>query len=126
MPTVREICTRALRKLDALGRGEAPDGDSIEEAVNVYNDMLHGWRLFQVDIEHTTQDVNDTFPLDDQFVEGVTYILAAQLSPNYTIPPTFNIDAWWRAIQARYMTIDAVTIDAGLENLPSQRYRRYF
>ena len=125
MPTVREICTRALRKLDVVPLGGAADGDEINEAITVYNDMLHGWKILGVDISHVTQSANDTFPLEDQFIEGTVYVLASRLSPNYQIPPQFDTDGWWRAIQAQYALIPTVTLDRSLTDVPSrQNYRR--
>lgn len=126
MPTVREICTRTLRKLDVVPLGGAADGDEIAEALDAYNDMLHGWRILGVDVSHVSQDLNDTFALEDQFIEGTVYLLASRLSPNFQIPPQFDVDGWWRAIQAQYTTVDEVTFDSGLKDLPSQRFRRYF
>ena len=114
-----------MRKLQVVAQGEAPDGDQIEEAIDCFNDMLHGWKILGVDVEHTTQEPGDTFALGDEFIEGTVYVLASRMSPNYQVPPAFDMDGWWRAIQAAYMTIDAVTFDAGLLNLPSQRYRRF-
>jgi len=126
MPTVREVCSDALRKLDVVPLGGAADGDEIAEALRAYNNMLHGWGILGVDTSHVTQGLNDTFPLEDKFIEGTVYILASRLSPNFQIPPQFDVDGWWRAIQAEYTTVNEVTFDAGLKNLPSQRFRRYF
>lgn len=124
MATVRDICVRALRKIGASDA--AVDGQDISDALDTFNDMVHGWKILGADVEHVTQDLNDTFALADEFIEGTVYVLASRLSPDYEIPPQFDSDGWFRAIQAHYTTIKPVTFDAGLKNLPSQRYRRYF
>ena len=124
MPTVRDICTRALRKIGAADL--AVDGDGISEALDAYNDMVHGWKILGADVEHVTQGLSDDFALGDEFVEGAVYVLASRIAPNYELPPQFDVDMWWRAIQAAYTTVEPVTMDSGLKNLPSQRFRRYF
>jgi len=124
MTTVRDICTRALRKIGAAD--VAADGDGIAEALDAYNDMMHGWKILGADVAHVTQALADDFLLDDEFVEGTVYILATRLSPNYEIPPLFDADMWFRAIQAAFTTIETVQMDSGLLNMPSQRYRRVF
>ena len=121
MPTVRDICTRALRKIDVIGIGDAAEGEEIAEAVDVYNDMLHGWRLRGVDIGHTTQEAGDTFQLPDEFVEGTVYVLASRLSPNFMVPPSFDADDWFRMIQAHYAEIEPVRFERGL-TFPPSRY----
>lgn len=121
MPTVRDICIRALRKLDVAPLGQEVPGEEIEQAVDAYNDMLHAWALMGVDIGHTTQIASDPFPLSDEFVEGTCYILATRLSPNYMVPAQFSADDWWRSFQARYADPDPVEFDMALTFLPSRR-----
>lgn len=124
MPTVRDICVRALRKIGASDL--SVDGDGIAEALDAYNDMLHGWAILGADVGHATQALSDDFSIGDEFVEGTVYLLATRLSPNYELPPQFDADMWWRAIQAAYTCIDPLQMDAGLLDMPSQRFRRFF
>lgn len=124
MTTVRDVCTRALRKIGVSD--VVADGDAISEALDAYNDMLHGWKILGADTEHTTQALADTFPLDPEFIEGTVYVLASRLSPNYEMPLSFDQEQWFVAIRAAFTTIEPVEMDAGLKNMPSQRFRRFF
>ena len=124
MPTVRDICVQALRKIGAADL--SVDGDGISEALDAYNNMMHGWRILGADVGHSTQELSDQFTIGDEFAEGAIYVLATRLSPNYELPPQFDADMWWRAIQAAHTSVDPLSFDAGLLNMPSQRFRRYF
>lgn len=125
MPTVRDICIRALRKLDVAPLGQAVPGEEIEQAVDAYNDMLHGWELQGIYISHATQQPNDEFLLPDAFIEGTVYMLASRLSPNYVIPAQFSINEFVTGLQAATMRISPVPVNVSLLRLPSQRFRRY-
>jgi hypothetical protein len=123
MATVQDIVTDALRKLAIVSRDEEAQPEDITEGVRAFNQMLHAWKLQSVDVSHVDQVASDTFALGDEYQEGVVYNLASRLSPEYVVPANFDADAWFRDIQAAYMTIDSVTFDKALVYLPSDRAR---
>jgi len=124
--TVRDVITRALRKAGVSNIGDSAHGEDFDVALDALNDMLFAWKLKGVDTEHVQLSGASTFPLGDEFIEGTVYNLASRISPDYQIPASFDADDWFRAIQAAYTTIAPVSFDAGLQNLPSQRFRRFF
>lgn len=125
MATVRQIVTRAFRKLDAASNDDPLTGEELQEGIDALNAMIHGWVLDGVDLSWTDQAANDTFALDNEYLEGVVYLLAGRLSPNYTTPANFDADDWFRKIQAANTTITAATIPSALLNLPSKFRRGY-
>lgn len=124
MTTALDIVTRAFRKSGISGEGEILEAETAVEGLVALNDMLHAWKLDSVDIGHSDLALDDDFPLGPEFQEGTVYLLASRLSPNYTIPPAFDADAWFRKIQAAYATIASVSMPLGLQNLSSQYGKR--
>lgn len=125
MATVRDIVSRAYRKLAVTAFDTAPTADEMSEGVEAYNMMLHAWKLRRVDINHVDQVESNIFPLGPEFEEGTVYLLAARLSPNYTTPANFNAEMWFRNIQAALRPKSTPTFPGGLLDMPSQRKRTY-
>lgn len=123
MATMRDIIDRAARKVRIAGSGEALDAEIAADALDALNGMLHEWALRGVDIGHFDLSFNDPFPLDDRFRDGVTYMLAERMSPDYNRPRTFDADDFFRAIQAAFMTIDTVSMPLALTEVPSKQSR---
>lgn len=121
MATIQDICTKALRKIGVVSEDETANADQIANAVDAFNMMVHGWKLSGVDFTHTDQVATDTFSLGDEYQEGTIYLLASRLSPDYTIPPSFDADSWFRAFQANNTTITEATFDKALTYLPSRK-----
>jgi hypothetical protein len=120
MAIVRDIVRRAYRKLNISGVGEALQPEELQEGIDALNSMVFGWKLRSVDLSWNEVSENDTFPLHDEYIEGVIYLLAARLSADYVVPPSFNPDAWFRSIQNNNHTISKATIPDGLLRMPSQ------
>lgn len=124
MTTAREIVTRALVKIGVTDMGDGFEAEQASHALDALNMMMHGWKLRGVDITHTDLVLGDTFPLASEYEEGTVYMLAARLSPDYQVPAAFDADDWFRAFQAAYRQVNAVTMPPGLLNMPSQKFRR--
>lgn len=119
MATVRDIVERAHKKMGVIGKGESMPADYLSDGVDALNEMLHGWKSMGVDVSHSDLSEADTFPLADEYKEGTIYMLAARLSPEYSLPPMFNPDDWFRALQAGYTTIDTLSAPKMLTRMPS-------
>lgn len=119
MATATDIVTAALRKIGVASRDESPEGHDLAEGLRTLNQMMHGWKLSGVDLEHTDLDGGDTFPLAAEYEEGAIYCLAARLSPDYMVPQGFDADDWFRRIQAAYMQIEAAELDLAIRKPPS-------
>jgi hypothetical protein len=120
MSTVREIIERAHRKIGVKARDEPLTSDDLSEGLEALNAMMHGWRMWGVDVAHSDMDANRIFPLPPEFEEGTIYQLASRLAPDFSAP---GIDAsdFLRALQAYVMTIQPAQVDGALTRMPSQR-----
>ena len=123
MTTVRDICTRALRKIGVVPQGDEPDGEQLLEAIEAYNMMVHAWKVEGFDLNHVTLAASDAFSLGAEYEEGCVYILASRMSPDYEVPQAFNPDEWFRSIQAANHTIVKATMPRALTRLPSRYWR---
>lgn len=123
MPTMADIVNRAYRKIGVLAIDEELGGDEAETGIEALNGMLHEWSLRGVDISHTDKILSDEFPLAAAYRDGTVYMLASRLAPDYVVPQAFDADDFFRAIQAAYMTIDTVSFDKALTEVPSKKER---
>lgn len=120
----REIVRLAYRKLGIQTNTAPITGPQMSEGVTALNMMLHGFKSRGVDLAHADLEPEDDFSLPQEFHEGVVYMLAERMSPDYMIPPQFDTRAWWRAMQARYWQAPISENPAELLRLPSQDYDR--
>lgn len=118
-----QIIERAYRKIRVVSEDEAMNTDQAVNGLAELNSMMHGWKLFGVDVSHADLTLSDTFTLADEFVEGTVYQLAQRLSPDYRQPAP-DADRFFRALQAAYMEISAASLDAALTRMPSDIPRR--
>lgn len=126
MTTALEIVTRAYRKAGISASNEPLTAEMGAEGIEALNDMIFGWKLRGVDVTHVALALADTFALGAEYVEGTVYLLASRLSPNYSLPPAFDADDWFRGIQATYTAVTPVVLPKALIWMPSQRTRRGF
>jgi hypothetical protein len=120
MTTIRDIITAAHRKIAVLGAGETMPATMAENGIFAFNAMMHGWKADSIDVEHVDQELNDTFALDPEFLEGTIYLLAQRLGPDFLVPRTFDHDNFQRRLLAAYMTIPEMTVPSALTDLPSR------
>lgn len=123
MATYQDIVERGLRKVHVIALDETAISAELSAALDELNGMLHEWKLRGVNLEHTDGALGDAFPLGDEYVSGTVYMLASRLAPDYQVPVTFDADDFFRAIQAAYLTIDAVSFDKALTEPPSRQER---
>ena len=123
MVTVRDIIQRASIKANVVGYGENLPAEYASEGLSAFNEMLHAWKARGVDVSHSDLDLNSTFPLPDQFREGVIYLLAARMSHEFRLPSSFREGDWFRGVQAYYAVVPTLTVEPALTIPPSRRDR---
>lgn len=123
MSTVREIITRAYRKIGIAAKDEALDADDIEYGLGELNALMASWKGRGVDVSHTTLVLTDTFPLDAEYEDVTVILLAEKIAPSYSVaqPPALHIKDAWDVIKAAYMTVPEATFDTALDEMPSER-----
>lgn len=123
MTTARDIVERAHQKIGVVSKDEPMTAEDASDGLDQLNAMMHGWKLFGVDVSHSDLTLADTFPLSDEFVEGTVYQLAARLSPDFQVSGVASA-VFFRALQSAYMEISAATYDDALLRMPSAIPRR--
>lgn len=121
----REIVSLAHRKLGIQAATRPLTGEQMADGVTALNLMLHSFKTRGVDLAHVDLEADDDFTMPPEFREGVVYLLAERLSPDYMIPPTFNAKDWWRGIQAYYFDRMEVDMPQELVRMPSYPRRAY-
>ncbi len=124
MATVNDIVTRAFRLIGVVAQDEAMGADAGAAGLSAFNDMIQAWALDGVDTGIGDLALTDNFPLAPKFREGVTYVLAARLSPAYSAPAGFDEHEFFRRVQAAYVAAPVATIDPALTWAGSTLRRR--
>lgn len=123
MTTARDIVQAAYRKISVAASGQAIADDEAGEGIFALNLMMHSFKARNADILHSDLGLNDNIALPVQFHEGLVYMLAERLSPDYERPQSFDADQWFRELQAAYGTIPTLTIPAAVLRPPSREDR---
>ena len=85
--------------------------------------MIHAFKLEGVNLSWVDQAAADTFALANEYHEGIIYLLASRLSPDYSAPANFDADKWFRSIQAAVITPPVSTVPIALTRLTSNMRR---
>ena len=113
MATVRDIVTRAYRKIGVVASDEPMTPDQASAGLDAFNDMVHGWDVFGVRLGAIDLDLNSPFPLEPRFREGTVYQLAARLAPDHAVAAP-DPDAFFRALQAAYLVIPSACLPGSI------------
>lgn len=119
--TVRDIIQRAYRKIGVVADDEPMTPDQAANGLSSLNAMMHGWKLFGIDIEHADLAVSQDFPLAPEFHEGAVYCLAQRIAPDNSLG--FDGDMFLRALQAAFLVIPEARMPSALVCAPSSRDR---
>ena len=95
MTTANDVVRLALNRSQIIDLEDTPSDAEAQHALSVMNQMIHGWRQTDVDINHFTMVLTDTFAVDDSFMEGITTNLAVRLASEkgYEIPQSLALIA---------------------------------
>lgn len=130
MATVRDVVSRALRITGVAASDVPVEAADASNGLEALNSMLSGWEARGVYVGHDTDyTLNSEFEtglLPDKYREPVTWLLAEALADEYARPLSITLSQKasesWRIIQANYLTPANLTVDKGLERMPSQRW----
>ena len=115
----------AMRAIQVLESGDEPSGPEGVDALNALNQMIHGWRNRGVDVDHVDLLLTDDIQLDARHHEGLMYLLAVRLAPEYEKAVSTEVavlaDQGWRGIQSHF-TVPNNLKPEGLEFMPSRRW----
>ena len=115
MPTLNDICERAMRKIGVVAIDEPMNADQGLHAQEAYNAMVAGWGLRGVDAPVAPVSLQDQFPFPPRFEEAITYLLADALAMDYARPPVgFKAVQALRDIKAYFHVVPLVNAHPSL------------
>lgn len=123
MATCRDLVERAYRKIGVVATDEAMTAAQADIGMDALNMMMHGLVLEGIDTGYSDLQLADQFSLDARFDEGIVYMLAARLAPEFNRPGVDDRIAKQRLANA-FLIIPEAEIDTGLRRTPSQ-WRRW-
>ena len=123
MTTVRDVIEAAHRKLGVHDHSETLDASRADAGLFAFNSMLHSWKASGLNFEHSDSVLTDSFPLPPEFKEGVIYLLAEKLAPDYMTPFMEGTREYFQDLQARYFDMDTfkLSLPEGLKDFPSRQ-----
>jgi hypothetical protein len=122
MPTLNDICERAMRKIGVVAIDEAMDADQAKHAAETYNAMVSGWALKGVNAPVSPVSLTDAFPFPPRFEQAVTFILADTLAQDYERPGVSMAQQSMADITAYFHVVPRVRMPRALTRTPSQRW----
>lgn len=113
MATVRDIVQRAYRKIGVVASDEAMTADQAESGQDALNMMMQALLLDGIDVAWSDAQLADQFDMLPQFHEGIVYMLASRLAPDFSMEG-FNVSTFKRGLAAAYMIVPDMVLDSTL------------
>lgn len=126
MATALDIVRLALMDIGEYEAGETLSAEDAKDGTTMLNNMLHGWKLKDIDIQHVTVAQSDTLRVPDEYLLGIQLNLAVLLAPQYgaTTPPEVANEASNQLVSIRAATMeytDDLKVDKALDVRYSDR-----
>lgn len=86
MATASDIITRAARRLQIIAGEEAMTAAEQVDALQLFNDMLHGFGPRGIYYTHTTLAASDTVNMPDELLRALTLVFAQELALDFGRP----------------------------------------
>ncbi len=122
MATVNDIVTRAYRKIGVVATDEPMTADQAQIGEDALNMMMHALTLDGIDVAWNDAVLADQFAMEPAFHEGIVYMLAARLAPDFSVP-SFDDSAFKRRLAAAYLIVPDAQIDPMLRRRSPWRWR---
>lgn len=127
MTTAQTICNDALQIAGAVGRFVTPDSVETGAALDILNDMMHGWLSKGVDVGHATLDLSEHVNVLQEHEEGLKLLLAThprmeRVSGKPASPANLAAAKMaWNAIYAAYAAPGPAKLPDGLKRMPNSK-----
>lgn len=121
MATAADICTRALKLIKVCPVGQEPDAADAADALVDLNGLFAELEAQGCDLSWTEMTPASDIPIGEGYHRALVDLLAARMAPTYETahPVPGAVTRARRTIMASFHQIDALQVDAGLQNLPS-------
>lgn len=122
MATVNDIVTRAYRKIGVVATDEPMTADQAQIGEDALNMMMQALALDGIDVAWSDAVLADQFAMEPAFHEGIVYMLAARLAPDFSVP-SFDESVFKRKLAAAYLIVPDAVIDPMLRRRNIWRWR---
>lgn len=112
MTTCRDIVQRAYRKIGVVASDEPMTADQGAIGMDALNMMLSGLALDGIDVAWSDQTLSEEFAMDAPFHEGIVYMLASRIAPDFSVQG-FDPAAFRRRLAAAFLIVPDVQLDRG-------------
>lgn len=124
MATARDLVERAYRKIGVVATDEAMTADQASVGMDALNMMMHGLVLEGIDTGYSDLQLADQFSLDARFDEGIVYMLASRIAPDFG-RQGFDDRAFKQGLANAFLIVPDASIDTAIRRTSSQ-WRRFF
>lgn len=83
MTTMRQTIYAALKRIQVTAAGEVPTSEEATDALERFNNMMHGLKIEGINLDWRTLTLDDDIPLLPEYIRGVEAMLALELAPEY-------------------------------------------
>ena len=122
MATARDLVERAYRKIGIVATDEAMTADQASVGMDALNMMMHGLVLEGIDVGYSDLLLAEQFSLDARFDEGIVYMLASRLAPDFS-RPGFDERRFKQGLANAFLIVPDAEIDTALRRTSAQRRR---
>jgi hypothetical protein len=120
MATCRDLVEAAYRKIGVVATDEAMTADQAQVGMDALNRMMHGLALEGIDVGWSDAELADQFALDARFDEGIVYMLASRLAPDFS-RPGFDDRSFRQGLANAFLIVPTAPVDRILRRTPLQR-----
>lgn len=113
MATCRDIVQRAFRKIGVVASDEPMTADQADAGMDALNMMMPALALDGIDVAWSEAQLSDQFAMEPEFHEGLVYMLAGRIAPDYSFPG-FDIAPFKRGLAAAYLIVPDAQLDRAL------------
>ncbi len=122
--TPRTIISQALRTIRITASEETPTAAELNDGLDTFNQMVNGFESQAINLGFSDLTLDEDLPLDKKFHEGVRFLLAVVLAPEYGVEITPEIaikaQSGMAFLQSHFAEIPILKMDKGLRNRRSR------
>jgi len=116
--TANDIINRAAQRINVLAGEEALTAAEAVDALQIMNDMMHGFGPRGIHYAHVTLAATDTVNVPDEQIRNLVLLLADDLADGFAVPvsPDLRSDIMRaeQQMQAYYYSVPPAKINRGL------------
>jgi hypothetical protein len=120
MATAQDIINRSARRIGMLANEEAMTSAEMVNALQAFNDLLHGFGPMGIKYAHTTLAAADTVNFPDEQLRNVMILYCKDLADEFSIPISqslaADINRAQSELQAAYLVINPAVPDRALRS----------